>query len=135
MLVLMFLFFFSTFKSLVKQILFSGKIDNNKLVGSMALFLLLGLMWAIIYLILLEVDPKSFTGLEAIAWEANFSNSAYFSFVTLTTLGYGDISPVTPIAKTLVLLEAIVGIFYMAVVVSSLVTSNFEHKAHNIGEL
>ncbi|WP_254662444.1 potassium channel family protein, partial [Vibrio parahaemolyticus] len=59
-----------------------------------------------------------------IPWEDNFSNSAYFSFVTLTTLGYGDISLVTPIAKTLVYLESVVGVFYMAVVVSSLVSSN-----------
>ncbi|KLV00182.1 potassium channel family protein [Photobacterium aphoticum] len=130
MLALIFVFFFSLFKALVKQILFSGEIDTNKLVGSMALFLLLGLMWAIAYLIVLEFDPTSFSGLQAMAWEENFSNSAYFSFVTLTTLGYGDISPVTPIAKTLVYLESIVGIFYMAVVVSSLVSSNFERRAH-----
>ncbi|MBP2701346.1 two pore domain potassium channel family protein [Vibrio parahaemolyticus] len=128
MLGLTFVFFFGTFKSLVKRILFSGEIDTNKVVGSIALFLLLGLMWAIAYLILLEFDPHSFKGIQAIAWEENFSNTAYFSFVTLTTLGYGDISPVTPIAKALVYLEAIVGVFYMAVVVSSLVSSSIDHK-------
>lgn len=128
MLALTFTFFYGTFHSLVRQILFSGKIDNNKLIGSVALFLLLGLMWAVAYLFLLEIDPHSFHGLEAIKWVDNLSNSAYFSFVTLTTLGYGDISPVTPIAKTLVYLESIVGVFYMAVVVSSLVSSNTENK-------
>ncbi|WP_140310699.1 potassium channel family protein, partial [Vibrio parahaemolyticus] len=87
--------FYGTFQSLVRKILFSGQIDTNKLIGSVALFLLLGLMWAVAYLLLLEVDPLAFRGLEAIPWEDNFSNSAYFSFVTLTTLGYGDISPVT----------------------------------------
>jgi voltage-gated potassium channel Kch len=45
----------------------------------------------------------------------------YFSFVTLTTLGYGDISPVTPIAKVLVILEAVVGMFYIAIIVASLI--------------
>lgn len=129
MLALTLIFFCGTFQSLVRQILFSGKIDNNKLIGSVALFLLLGLMWAVTYLILVELDPLSFHGLEAIKWEDNFSNSAYFSFVTLTTLGYGDITPVTPIAKTLVYLESIVGVFYMAVVVSSLVSSNLERRA------
>ncbi|MEL4387448.1 ion channel [Shewanella xiamenensis] len=49
--------------------------------------------------------------------------------IGITTLGYGDISPVTPIAKTLVYLESIVGVFYMAVVVSSLVSSNLERRA------
>ncbi|EOW9230195.1 potassium channel family protein [Vibrio cholerae] len=130
MLALIFVFFYGTFQSLVRQILFSGKIDTNKLIGSLALFLLLGLMWAVAYLLLLELDPQAFHGLQAIPWADNFSNSAYFSFVTLTTLGYGDISPVTPIAKTLVYLEAVVGVFYMAVVVSSLVSSNLDGKHH-----
>ncbi|EJL9427883.1 two pore domain potassium channel family protein [Vibrio cholerae] len=130
MLALIFVFFYGTFQSLVRQILFSGKIDTNKLIGSLALFLLLGLMWAVAYLLLLELDPQAFHGLQAIPWADNFSNSAYFSFVTLTTLGYGDISPVTPIAKTLVYLESVVGVFYMAVVVSSLVSSNLDGKHH-----
>lgn len=130
MLALTFVFFYGTFQSLIRQILFSGKIDTNKLIGSLALFLLLGLMWAVAYLLLLELDPQAFHGLQAIPWADNFSNSAYFSFVTLTTLGYGDISPVTPIAKTLVYLESVVGVFYMAVVVSSLVSSNLDGKHH-----
>ncbi|NVO99518.1 two pore domain potassium channel family protein, partial [Photobacterium damselae subsp. damselae] len=96
-----------------------------------ALFLLLGLMWAILYLILLEFDPNSFTGMESMPWGDNFSNAAYFSFVTLTTLGYGDISPITPIAQVIVYLEAIVGVFYMAIVVSSLVSSNQSHVERN----
>lgn len=129
-LILTFIFFYGTFQSLVRQILFSGKIDNNKLIGSVALFILLGLMWTVAYLIVLEIDPNAFHGLVAAKWEDNFSNSAYFSFVTLTTLGYGDISPVTPIAKTLVYLESVAGVFYMAVVVSSLVSSNIERKNH-----
>lgn len=56
----------------------------------------------------------------------NFSDAAYFSFVTLTTLGYGDILPITPIAKVFAYLEAIIGVFYMAIVVSSLVSSSRE---------
>lgn len=46
--------------------------------------------------------------------------------MTLTTLGYGDILPITPIAKVFAYLEAIVGVFYMAIVVSSLVSSSRE---------
>jgi len=130
MLALTFVFFFGTFKSSAKQIFNTGPVDTNKLVGSVALFLLLGLMWTIAYLILLDIDPTSFNGLDALSYEENFSDSAYFSFVTLTTLGYGDISPATRIAKTLVYLESIVGVFYIAVVVSSLVSSNLEQKNH-----
>ncbi len=130
MLVLTFAFFFGTFKSIARQILFTGQVNTNKVVGSVALFLLLGLMWAIAYLILLEFSPESFTGMEAISWGQNFSNAAYFSFVTLTTLGYGDISPLTPLAQVIVYLEAIAGVFYMAIVVSSLVSSNIDHQVN-----
>ncbi|GHA35886.1 potassium channel family protein [Photobacterium aphoticum] len=121
MVVLMFVFFFGTFKSIMRQILFTGSIDNNKVVGSLALFLLLGLMWALMYLLILEFSPAAFTGLEKKEWGETFANAAYFSFVTLTTLGYGDISPVTPFAQVIVYLEAIAGVFYMAIVVASLV--------------
>ncbi|KJG16362.1 potassium channel family protein [Photobacterium angustum] len=124
MLSLMFVFFFGTFKSIMRQILFTGSINTNKIIGSMALFLLLGLMWAIAYLILIRVFPDSIHGINSGPWHENFSDAAYFSFVTLTTLGYGDILPVTPIAKVFAYLEAIVGVFYMAIVVSSLVSSS-----------
>ncbi|MEF1310725.1 potassium channel family protein [Vibrio mytili] len=130
MLALTFAFFFGTFKSIARQILFTGSVNSNKVIGSVALFLLLGLMWAIAYLILLEFSPHAFTGMEAISWGQNFSNAAYFSFVTLTTLGYGDISPLTPLAQVIVYLEAITGVFYMAIVVSSLVSSNIDHQVN-----
>ncbi|GAA5647685.1 MULTISPECIES: potassium channel family protein [Vibrio] len=132
-LLLTFAFFFGTFKSIARQILFNGKVDTNKVIGSVALFLLLGLMWAIVYLVILEFSPQSFTGLTAQSWGENFSNAAYFSFVTLTTLGYGDISPITPIAQVIVYLEAIAGVFYMAIVVSSLVSSNIENQVKKNG--
>ncbi len=130
MLALTFAFFLGTFKSIARQILFTGHVNSNKVIGSVALFLLLGLMWAIAYLILLEFTPDAFTGMEAISWGQNFSNAAYFSFVTLTTLGYGDISPLTPLAQVVVYLEAITGVFYMAIVVSSLVSSNIDHQVN-----
>ncbi|UYI49038.1 potassium channel family protein [Vibrio natriegens] len=133
MLALTFAFFFGTFKSIARQILFTGHVNSNKVIGSVALFLLLGLMWAIAYLILLEFSPQAFTGMEAISWGQNISNAAYFSFVTLTTLGYGDISPLTPLAQVIVYLEAITGVFYMAIVVSSLVSSNIDHQVNKNG--
>lgn len=128
MLVLMFAFFWGTFSSISKQILFSGSVNTNKVVGSIALFLLLGLQWALIYLLVLAFSPNAFTGVEQIPWGQNFSQMAYFSFVTLTTLGYGDISPNTPFAQVVVYMEAIAGVFYMAIVVASLVSAGLAQK-------
>ncbi|BAJ00573.1 potassium channel family protein [Shewanella violacea] len=128
-LLIMFAFFWGTFKSISRQILFTGSVDGNKVVGSVALFLLIGLMWTIAYLLIMEFAPNSFTGMGPLPWGENFSQMAYFSFVTLTTLGYGDISPISSFSQVVVYMEAIAGVFYMAIVVASLVSSN-QGKKH-----
>ena len=115
-------FFIGSFKSAYKQILFVGKIDRNKIIGSLSLYILLGLIWAVLYLLLLVMDPNAFSGIESGSWQQTFSRAAYYSFVTLTTLGYGDILPTKPIAEFFVYMEAIIGVFYMAIIVSSLVS-------------
>jgi len=122
-LVIMLLFFMGTFISSYSQILLRKNIDNNLIMGSLALYLLLGLIWTIFYLLLLMVYPDAFNGLEPLAWRDNFSRVAYYSFVTLTTLGYGDISPKNAVAEFFVYAEAIVGVFYMAIIVASLVSA------------
>ncbi len=122
-LVIMLLFFVGTFISSYSQILLRKNIDNNLIMGSLALYLLLGLIWTIFYLLLLMVYPDAFNGLESIAWQENFTRVAYYSFVTLSTLGYGDISPKNAVAEFFVYAEAIVGVFYMAIIVASLVSA------------
>jgi voltage-gated potassium channel Kch len=104
-----------------RQVLFSGPIDTNKIVGAICIYLLMGLIWALSYLLIAQAMPDAFNGLQQLPWYENFSDVAYYSYVTLTTLGYGDISPVAPVARFLVYMEAIVGVFYMAILVASLV--------------
>jgi len=116
------LFFIGSFWKAYKQILAEGKVDTNKMIGSLSLYLLLGLVWTILYLILIQIDPTAFSGIDAGNWKQNFSQVAYYSFVTLTTLGYGDILPVNKVAQFFVYMEAIVGVFYMAIIVSSLIS-------------
>jgi voltage-gated potassium channel len=106
---------------LFRQVLFTGAIDANKIVGAICIYMLLALIWAMLYLLIAEALPGSFNGLPQAPWLENFSAATYFSFVTITTLGYGDISPVLPLARFLVTMEAIVGVFYMAIVVASLI--------------
>ncbi len=130
---LTFLFFLGTFRAIARQVLFSNQVTANQIIGSVALFLLLGLMWALAYLFLLKFSPHALSGIPEQSWSANFSAAAYFSFITLTTLGYGDILPTTPIAQVIVYLEAITGVFYMAIVVSSLVSTHIEHQGKTNG--
>ncbi|RLA65964.1 MAG: two pore domain potassium channel family protein [Epsilonproteobacteria bacterium] len=121
-LIILLLFFIGSFSAAAKQVLMVGDIDGNKIIGSLSLYLLLGLIWAVIYLLLLFMDPSAFSGVQATNWQQGFSRIAYYSFVTLTTLGYGDILPSNHIAEFFVYLEAIIGVFYMAIIVSSLIS-------------
>jgi hypothetical protein len=116
------IFFIGAFATAAKQVLFVGDVDSNKIIGSLTLYILLGLIWATIYLIILLLDPQSFSGIETGNWQQIFSRVAYYSFVTLTTLGYGDILPTNHIAEFFVSMEAIVGVFYMAIIVASLIS-------------
>ena len=115
-------FFIRAFMVAAKQVLLVGDIDGNKIIGSLSLYILLGLIWTMIYLILLAMDPAAFSGIDAGSWQQIFARVAYYSFVTLTTLGYGDVLPTNHIAEFFVYMEAIIGVFYMAIIVSSLIS-------------
>ena len=126
-------FFISAFIIAAKQVLFVGEIDANKIIGSLTLYILLGLIWAMIYLLILSLDPQAFSGIHTGSWQQIFSRVAYYSFVTLTTLGYGDILPTNHIAEFFVYMEAIIGVFYMAIIVSSLISlhlASVQEKKH-----
>ena len=105
-----------------KQVLLSGhRVDRNIMVGALGMYLLIGLIWASVFLIILHFTPDAFRGIEVRDYADNFSVAVYFSFVTMTSLGYGDISPAAPIAQVATILAAISGAFYMAMVVATLV--------------
>ena len=125
------IFFIQAFIIAAKQVLLVGDIDGNKIIGSLTLYLLLGLIWAMIYLLILSFDPQAFSGIEASTWQQAFSRVAYYSFVTLTTLGYGDILPTNHIAEFFVYMEAIIGVFYMAIIVASLISLRLASSSHS----
>ncbi len=109
------------------EVLFGKSVDANRVAGSVCVYLLLGLNWAFVYSFLYVVDPTSFVGLAENPGD-DFLSLLYYSFVTLTTLGYGDISPGTPIARALAYLQAVSGVMYVAILVASLIGS-FSHGA------
>mgnify|MGYP001813708678 FL=1 len=111
------------------HVLLTGSVDLNKLIGTVALYLMIGLIWAVLYTMVLIVWPDAFHGIESGNWYDNLAETTYFSFVTLTTLGYGDISPARPIAEVLVVLEAVIGMFYVATVVASLVGAMISRRS------
>ncbi|TDJ30785.1 MAG: two pore domain potassium channel family protein [Gammaproteobacteria bacterium] len=115
-----------------KEVLFTaGPINSNRLLGAVSIYLLLGLIWAVVYVGILEVDPAAFRGSGGGPWLESFPEFVYFSFVSLTTLGYGDISPATPIARFVVYLEAILGQLYLAIMVAGLVGIGISDRITN----
>ena len=130
-LILLLSFFVSTAYKTAKQVLFTGEIDGNKILGAICLYLLMGLIWAVLYTLLQLDFPGSFHAMQHNSqWFMLFPDFVYFSFVTMTTLGFGDISPTLPVARFLVYLEAIVGQFYLAILVASLVGSRMSTISH-----
>ncbi|WP_448213632.1 potassium channel family protein [Colwellia sp. MEBiC06753] len=133
-LVLMLFFFIGTSYQTAKQVLFVGKVDGNKILGCICLYMLLGLIFALLYTLFELYLVGAFSGInDSNKWYLIFPDLVYFSFVTLTTLGFGDIAPTLPITRFLVYFQAVVGQFYLAILVASLVGSriNFIHDHHN----
>jgi voltage-gated potassium channel len=104
-----------------RQVMFTGAIDGNKIVGAICIYILLAVVWAFGYLLIKEIFPTSFNGLEHHLWQHNMQEMIYYSMVTLTTLGYGDITPNEPLARFMAYMESITGIFYTTVLVASLI--------------
>ena len=100
--------------------IFSEKmITADTIQGGIAVYFLSGLLWAFFYHILLLLDPTAIS--LPVHTSGEFSELIYFSFVTLTTLGYGEITPVSWMAQNLTLLEAVWGQTYLVVLVARLV--------------
>ena len=118
----------------LKQVAIGTEANSNRLVGAVCIYLLLGDIWAIAYTVLDLFSPGSFTGFSPEKDQGWDSEWLYFSFVTMTTLGYGDISPVSATARALAYVQAVFGQFYIAILVAGLVSayiSNRQNQNYN----
>ncbi|MBV8359007.1 MAG: two pore domain potassium channel family protein [Deltaproteobacteria bacterium] len=111
---------------IVRQILRAGPITWRRVQGSIAVYLLLGVLWSVGYEIIELMQPGSFT-FTAQKDGTRLPQFAYFSFTTLTTLGLGDIIPIRSLARSLVMLEALVGQLFPVILIARLVTMEIEH--------
>jgi len=95
----------------------------DRIIGAICVYLLIGLGWAAVFETLDGVIPGSLRFPADTAWATPSAfRYRYFSFVTLATLGYGDITPVTALSGTLASLEAIAGQLYIGITVARLVS-------------
>lgn len=100
-------------------------VTANTVSGALCIYLLMGLMWTAVYSFQYWLDPASFAGLGA----GGGSGLFYFSFVTQTTLGYGDITPASQGARMAAIVQAIIGQVYLVVLVASLVARQLRAEA------
>ena len=107
----------------------SGRITYHRVVGAVLLYLTIGLIFVALYGFVALGTPEAFTNLPALHGDfAIAGNLIYFSFVTLTTTGYGDIAPLHPYARSLANVEAIIGQIYPATLLARLVTLELAHE-------
>jgi voltage-gated potassium channel len=112
--------------TIVGELLHQREITRDSLAGAFCGYLLIGFSWSDLFCWIDLVSPGSFSHADPVQVTGTVESRSrlmhYFSFVTLTTIGYGDIVPVSPVARTLACLEAICGQFYLAILVAGLVS-------------
>ena len=114
------LFFLFATGSLIRVVVL-GRISHNDLVkGGIAIYLLIGLTFMHVYRIIDAINPNAFAFAQGQERGGNWADYLYFSFVTLTTLGYGDIQPVGRFAQSVSITEAIIGPLFIAIFIAAL---------------
>ena len=122
------LFFGYAAINILRIIVKSEKVTRETIFAAIVAYLLIALMWAFLYMILELVSPGSFSFPDS-GSRGETMRYEYLSFVTITTLGYGDITPVTDKATALAIIEAVVGQIYLVVLVAWLVGMHVSRRA------
>ena len=136
MLIFTILFLVFTLISLLRAVVRAERITHDTIYGGLSVYLLMAIAWAAAYLLLVTIQPGAI-----VMDTARHPNHAmdwfdcvFYSFVTLTSLGYGDIVPMTAQARSLSVLEAVSGIMYVAVLIARLVGLHSALKSQMIPE-
>ena len=121
--------------TLVHHVLNYQQVTAEKIYGAICAYLLIGIIWALIYTMIALIEPSAFQVsfttqhhfLQHAPHRFYFTQFLYYSFVTLSTLGYGDIIPVKNFARAFSALEAIIGQLYVAILIARLVGLHIYH--------
>ena len=112
------------------QVFREGPITSLRIQGALAAYLLVGLMFSTLYTWIDLNVPNAFSGPAPISELSDnpLGRFVYFSFVTLTTVGYGDISPLAPEARSMAMLEALIGQIFPAILLARLVSLELYYR-------
>lgn len=110
-------------------VLAPGKVTPHRVVGAVVVYLNFGMIFTSSYHLIWNFNPEVLTGIPRGADASRAAGEIlYFSFVTLTTIGYGDIVPVHPLARSLANLEGIIGQLYPATLLARLITLELQAR-------
>ena len=98
-----------------------NKVTGDKIFGAISAYLLLGFFWSTLYTLVFTIQPEAFVISQPPGTHAERPDFVYFSFITLLTIGYGDITPTSGMARSLAILEGVAGIMYIGVFISRIV--------------
>jgi len=109
---------------LLRFIVYAPRVDSEVLCAAVAGYLLSGVAWSLAYALVSHLDPSAFvfTLSPTSGQSMNGFTGLYFSFITLSTVGYGDIVPVSEVARMLAMVEAMFGMFYTTLLIARLVS-------------
>lgn len=106
-----------------------GVVTIHRIQGAIAVYILIALIWALLYSLLEQLSPGAFLHSTVIRpEEIGVEDFIYFSVTTLTTTSFGDITAVRSLARSLVILKALIGQLFPAISIARLVTLQIEHK-------
>jgi Ion channel len=121
--------------SLLSNVFGHEQVTGNTIAGAICVFFLIGLIWTLVFQVIHYFDHKAFSNIAGKSFSpANTVDLVYYSFATLTTLGYGDITPISKPARMIAVTEAMVGQVYLTVLVARLVGLYAPVRASRAGQ-
>ena len=122
-------YFVTVFFSIMQYVLDSSAVTFDKICGAISAYMVMGIGWSIVYTLFYHLNELSFNIPEALlsTETVNSTWAIYFSFTTLTTLGYGDITPQTPAIQSYAIMQAACGQVFLTVIVARLVALQIVH--------
>ncbi len=115
--IMVLIFFLMIFRNLIRHIFYTDRIGLNEVFASVAGYLILGIIVSPFFFLIEQTLPNAFT----LPHDAEFYDFIYFSYITLTTIGFGDISPVHHIAKSFTIVAGIFGQLYLTILVAIII--------------
>jgi len=126
------IFFLFIVFSFIRQVASAKKVSSTVILESINGYLMLGLAYAMVvaFIMLIDSNAFNFTGIDTldIYKHSSFGNYIYYSFITLTTVGYGDVVPVIPIAKSFSIFIALSGQFYLTIIMATLISKYINQR-------